>query len=109
FLIAVGAVVDQLLLGQLEALGLATAPLGHRPLRRVLDGVVGGRPADPGGFSGRGLRLFLGDRVALWCVLAHQAFLSPQSPVSPWASCWGWRPGCSGGASFSSARRLRPA
>src|SRR5215218_3637149 len=89
FLVAVGGVVDQLLLGELETLGLAAAALGHRPLGRVVDWVVGCGAADPRRFGGGGFGLFLGDRVALWCVLAHQTFLSPQRPVSPWASCWG--------------------
>ena len=48
-------------------------------------------------------------RTATLLGLGHQVRLSPHGPVGTSLSCWGWRPGVSGGASFWSARRLRPA
>src|SRR5690348_7382168 len=109
FFVAVLGVVNQLGLGDLEALGLALAGLDQGPFGGVDGRVVGGWAADLGGFGRGGVRLFLGYRVAL-CLGAHLSThdgrRSPQMPVGVSFSFCGCRPGCSGGASFSSARRF---
>src|SRR4051794_32250864 len=111
FLVAVLGVVNQLRLGQLEPLRLALAGLGQRPFGGIVDRVVRGGTADLGRFGSGRVGLFFGDRVALFLGphLAHDGRRSPQMPVGVPSSLWGCGPGCSGGASFSSARRFDPA